>query len=63
MTQLKIDEVATNRYRISGELDMDSAPRLEEALAPLIGASEHFVLDLGDLIAPGSTPSSSSLPG
>jgi anti-sigma B factor antagonist len=49
VTQLKIDEAAPNRYRVSGELDMDSAPRLEEALAPLIEASEHFVLDLGEL--------------
>jgi anti-sigma B factor antagonist len=49
VTQLQIDEVAPNRYRISGELDMDSAPRLEEALAPVIATSEHLVLDLGDL--------------
>jgi len=48
VTQLKIDEMAPNRYRISGELDMDSAPRLEEALAPVVGTAP-LTLDLGDL--------------
>jgi anti-anti-sigma factor len=46
VTQLDIVEVAPNRYRISGELDMDSAPAIEQALRV---DGERLTLDLEDL--------------
>ncbi len=52
MTQLEITEVDPNRYRISGELDMDSAPVLERVL-PVGG--ESLTLDLEDLTFIDST--------
>jgi anti-anti-sigma factor len=52
VTQLDITEVAPNRYRIGGELDMDSAPALERGL-PVSGGS--LILDLEDLTFIDST--------
>ena len=46
MTQFDIAEVTPNRYRLSGELDMDSAPALERAFP--VGC-DSLILDLEDL--------------
>jgi|SRR5689334_15039704 len=49
MTQFELDEVAVDRFRLSGELDMASAPTLEEALRPVVDACKRLTLDLEDV--------------
>jgi len=49
MTDFVITEVADDRFRLSGELDMASAPTLEDALMPVAEANGRLTLDLGEL--------------
>ncbi|HRY42592.1 MAG TPA: STAS domain-containing protein [Thermoanaerobaculia bacterium] len=43
------DALWTARVTLAGSLDGTTAPRLEEALKPLLGAVRHVVFDLADL--------------
>jgi anti-sigma B factor antagonist len=49
MTQFEITTVARDRYKLSGELDMASAPALSDALGPIVDECRRLTLDLEDL--------------
>src|SRR4051794_4157814 len=49
MTQFEIATVARDRYKLSGELDMASAPALSDALGPIVDECRRLTLDLEDL--------------
>jgi anti-anti-sigma factor len=49
MTAFEITRVDPERYRLSGELDMASAPTLDDALQPVVDAHHQLVLDLEGL--------------
>jgi anti-anti-sigma factor len=49
VTQFEIDAVSDSRFRLSGELDMASAPTLQDALRPVVDACRSLTLDLEDL--------------
>jgi len=49
MTPLEITRVDRQRYRLSGELDMATAPKLEEAMDPVARVNRGLVLELEDV--------------
>jgi anti-anti-sigma factor len=49
MTQFQITTIERDRYRLSGELDMASAPALSDALGPIVDECRRLTLDLEDL--------------
>jgi len=49
MTQFEITTIQRDRYRLSGELDMATAPALADALGPIADECRQLTLDVKDL--------------
>jgi anti-anti-sigma factor len=49
MTPFEITHVDSVRYKLSGELDMASAPTLDSAMEPIVDANDGLTLELDGL--------------